>query len=209
MENQFRQADLFEIHASKSHPGENHGVGPSFLERYYIRIRIDQLLFAVIVIIGLNAFFFGQGVEKGRQGNRKELTGLRAQLKAAATVVATETEVMPEIAKATAVSEVAPASPARDAAPVEDQDPAGQAQDASLKGKYTIQLVTYLTQSAAEKQVKALEAKGLQGFTVTRGTYILVCVNAFASRSEAQKTLLDLKSRGIAPQDAYIRSMPA
>ena len=76
------------------------------------------------------------------------------------------------------------------------------------KGKFTIQLVTYRTQAEADKLIDKLAAEGYRGFSMTQGSYRLVFVNDFETRSIASTTLAELKGKGLAPADAYVRNMP-
>lgn len=74
-------------------------------------------------------------------------------------------------------------------------------------GKYTIQVLTYKTESAATRQIQKLEEKGFDGFVIPSGEYYQVCANAFESKTTAKKTLESLQSSGLAPSDAFVRSI--
>ncbi len=173
----------------------------AFLERHRITLRLDQLLMLTIVFIVLGAVAFGLGMESGRHLTVKALTtaAKRAEAKQA------EEKKSLEKALVTVEVEAVQAAPAAGRAIPAVIDLKNQAEN----GKYTIQLVTYLTRQSAEQQIQRLKNQGLEGFVVPRGQYLLVCVNAFETRNEASRLLTELKSKGIAPSDAYIRAFPA
>ena len=195
MERHGNQADLFEYIPSALRLDEPR---LAFLERHCVTLRLDQILVLTISFIVLGAVAFGLGMESGRHLTVKAMavSARRAEAKSEENQAARNKAVQAETEAPAAVAEL-PKAPVT--------DPKAQAEN----GKYTIQLVTYLTRQSAEQQIQRLKNQGLEGFVVPRGQYLLVCVNAFETRHEASRLLSELKSKGIAPSDAYIRAFPA
>jgi cell division septation protein DedD len=77
----------------------------------------------------------------------------------------------------------------------------------SAAGKFTIQMVTHTSKTLAEQEIKRLSAKGFKGFIVPKGKYHIVCVNGFDTRNKAGAILKQLKTQGVVPPDAYVRSI--
>jgi len=75
-------------------------------------------------------------------------------------------------------------------------------------GKYTIQIITFKTQSAVDRTIKKLSEKGYQGFVILSGSFLQVCVNGFETRQEAGRALVELKNHQLATKDAYVRPLP-
>jgi cell division protein FtsN len=74
-------------------------------------------------------------------------------------------------------------------------------------GKYTIQHVTYITQSAADREIQKLAQKGYSSFVIPSGKHLQVCIAAFQSRQDASQLLQQLRSQGLVSGDAYVRPM--
>jgi len=194
----------------------------SFLDRYRLTLRCDQVLLGVIAFIVLYVFIFSAGVEKGKGFALDELKAERGKREHmirelrerfgptfVKQVNLTEPEDAPEVTQAK-ISTVTEKPPIKDISQEEVAKPQPKATQAPSypEGKYTIQLITYMTQSAADRQISQLSNKGHRGFIVPSGKYLQVCVNAFESRQKAMQGLLTLRSQGIAPQDAYVRMIP-
>ena len=75
-------------------------------------------------------------------------------------------------------------------------------------GKYTIQTITFTSRPIAEKEIKRLTDKGFEAFLIPSGKFLQVCVAGFENRIKASETLIKLRSLGLAPRDAYVRTMP-
>ena len=72
-----------------------------------------------------------------------------------------------------------------------------------------IQLATYKAQSIAQRRVQELNARGVESFVMSSGSFYVVCANGFVDRKIASKRLIELKTKGLAPKDAYVRGIPA
>jgi len=165
------------------------------LDHHHFSIRLDHLLLGVIFLFGLNVYLYTLGVEEGK--HRADTVALRVP-----TVEAVEVATRSPLQSPEAVIGI----PADSDAALQISKPEG---DENLKpdGKYTVQVVTYNTQSAAEQLISKLQVKGYEGFVIPSGQYLQVCVNAFQTQGEAKLLLSRLKSEGLAPNDAFIRPM--
>jgi len=77
---------------------------------------------------------------------------------------------------------------------------ADQKQEASEKTKdselnYTIQLASYQTKTAAQKEAQALQKKGLSPLVLSKGKYSVLCVGRFNNENKARTMLAELKKR--------------
>lgn len=188
------QHDLFESPAAVVGPvplGKN-SERIDFLGSFRIALRFDQL---VIVLIGLLAFYavvYCVGVEGGKRAARPSISlspAVKTPIKFAST---------PEVLITYGAVEVSSTGPKPDLS------------NAKIRpaGSYTIQMATYKTQSAADKQIDKFIKRGHQAFVLADGSLRLVCLDGYASRQEAGKALQLLKTRGIVPHDAFVRSLP-
>lgn len=209
------QKDLFG--ASTIVPlGNTYEQKSDFLQRFRIQLRLDQTIIAALLLLVVYVLVFSFGVESGKRYAMAEIKAERAmrermarelgekifannqQQMAAATIVSTipakssDLKTAPKATPATVVSAPAPAKIEAKTSP---------------SGKYLIQTVTYTSKAAAEQQLKVLAGKGYDGTIVPRGKFQQVCVGAFESRDSANRILGQLKTQGLAPQDAYIRTL--
>jgi len=78
---------------------------------------------------------------------------------------------------------------------------------AKSDGRFTIQLITYVTQARADKEVKSLTEKGHRAFIIPSGKYFQVCVDRFGHKQDASLHLGTLNRRGYAKhyEGAYVR----
>ena len=162
-----------------------------FLGSLQVPIRFDQIIAILIGLVALYAVIYSLGVERG-----KRAAGSAAP---SVTVSPEATQASPKVMITYGAIKVGP--PAEKKAPEEPLR-------AHPAGSYTIQMATYQTQSAAEKQVSKFIKLGHQAFVVTEGSLRLVCLDGFISRQEASRTLQALKVRRMVPYDAFVRSLP-
>ncbi|HTL48611.1 MAG TPA: SPOR domain-containing protein [Verrucomicrobiae bacterium] len=215
------QADLFKIPASVS--TITPVTRPAFLEKYRFTIRLDQALIVMIAMLVFSSVVFCMGVEKGKQFAGREIHPRYAEPaktvlpEGQQTVIIDATQIPnPPAAVVTAAPAIEASAPTAKAEPeaptaaVAEAAPAAAASAPAAKpdGKYTIQVVTYKSQSQAQKHIEKLATKGYQGFVIPSGKSLQVCVNAFESRSAATSLLKNLKVQNLVPQDAYVRNMP-
>ena len=194
----------------------------SFLEQTRFSMRLDQALAgSMAFIVGL-AIVYGAGVECGRRLERQGRP-LKTAVQAPAAQpqpgeVQTQAKNSQEIRVPTDIrleagdSEAIVSTHVSSSLTTSSLTLVSQSEtriSGRPKGTYTIQMATYKAQSMAQKKVAALAGQGLKGFWVTSGSYYLVCINGFEQRQQASQSLIQLKSRGIVPQDAYVRMSPA
>ena len=206
----------------------------AFLERTRFTFRLDQVIVLMIGLIVINVMIFTVGVEKGKEFAVEELRAERSKHEQVVHELSKkiftpkETQQVTKKAPVVEPKPVAKPEPKKEPVKVEKpKQPAAAIQEViqmdgltiktekpSLEkpkgqsGKYTIQSVTYTAQTAAEKYLKKLQAKGHQGFIIPSGKYLQVCVDAYESRQQASDVLRRLKTSGIIPKDAYIRTIP-
>lgn len=193
------QKDLFQS-GNFSHPApvssEAFGSRISFLERYRISLRLDQVLVLLMGIVVFHVCVFGLGMEKGKSLAYEQVKAAKMHNPDA-------------ISKIPADSQSQPLAPDKLSSSPQPISPQALPQNGSSSGRYTIQIVTYRTKAEADRLVQMLQKKGLQGFIVANGKYVQVCVQKFETQSLAVNALQILKSQGLVPGDAYVRSMSA
>lgn len=214
------QGDLFHIPVTSSIPNPGTSKQPSFLEQYRIVLRMDQLIMMLILMLIIFAVVFSMGVEKGKrtvsasiqeQSFQISQPAIPAQVKEPAKLTAPK-EIVPAVATATEdIKEPVVAVEKADEPEIvitEAKAVETPAKQAALDGKYTIQVVTYVSEKQAERQIDHLKSKGYEAFVVPSGKYFQICVNAFSSKQSALSQLQALQVQKLAPHDAYVRSMP-
>lgn len=77
--------------------------------------------------------------------------------------------------------------------------------DNSVQKKWTVQVVTYVGQERAEKEIAKLK-EDYEPFIIASGKYRQVCINKFAEVSEAKK-FLPIVRKKLGYTDAYIRKI--
>ena len=143
-----------------------------------VGISFDKFLTVVLLLIIVISITFAVGVHKGRRvGERREPvrreTSPRTavvQKKPVKKVSMPMDKKLPAALKAPAVEE-ATVSPST--LPMADE--------------WTLQVVTYTSQSHAESEVRKLRNEGFSPFIIPSGKYYQVCVNRFSSLKEAKK----------------------
>lgn len=205
------QTDLFEAKSSTPRARFPETAAKlSFLDRHRVTVRFDQLLIVVIVFIISHTLAFSFGVEQGKNIVR------RGQVTSA--VSNPVTTVAQQVSPAYGIPSVLVAGEKPGPIVIETSvktesgdkaDALAEKKDKSLPpGKFTIQLVTYTSQSQAEERIKLLLERGHKGFVIPSGKYLLVCVDGFDSRQAANHVLKNLRNMGDAPPDAYVRMVP-
>lgn len=220
------QKDLFGASSLETLPSPKMG----FLECRRFSLRLDQVLVAVILLLVVYVLVFSFGVETGKRYAMAELKAERAKRElmihelservfARARQEEIELErkgpqVQADSFQQFSLSQGMNSAP--QAALLENRSSAlqqtagsdsGKMEQGSPSGKYTIQVITYTSQTAAQRAMEKFAEKGLKGFVIPTGKYLQVCVDYFESREKALASLRHLKMRGIAPPDAYVRSV--
>ncbi len=204
------QTDLFESTPTVTSPAVSGTPKVSFLERYRFTLRLDQAVAGVIGVVILFVFVFSFGVESGKKFAMAELKAERAKRERMAEEFRVQV-----IAQGGIVYDrpAAPPSSGESGKTEARAESKKEMESVTLQtggrpsGHYTIQLVTYASKEAAERQIKTLAEKGFQGFIIPSGRFQQVCVNGFETLSTATETLRELRSQGLAPQDAYVRNI--
>jgi len=209
---------------------------PAFLERYRMNMRLDQAVAGTIILIMIYVLVFSFGVEKGKRFAMEELKSERTKrdhmvnelrdkliqngLLPASEVSAVNLNKPVSLVVAASSQAVATKPVVQQVTPVQAILPKdeGLGKDVNVpvnkegfftvpEGKYTIQIVTYKAQSAAERGARDLSEKGLQGFLIQKGSYWELCSQSFDSFAKAKDGLKDMKDKKLVPADAFIRPL--
>lgn len=217
------QKDLFDSSAEIASSLDNAQAAETIQKRFHVTLSLDQLLFVVIGTIVVFSVLYGAGFETGRRiersltkpsKNTSPLEGASSpQPSTPQTLTSTGIEKTPAADSTAAVSQEEDASSQPDKKPVLENaaevSAAASSQGFPLHGNYTIQVVTYQKKATANQKKNALIESGYTSFVFPTGKYLNVCVNGFKSKKQAEAFLKDLKQKGIAPKDAYVRNMPS
>lgn len=197
------QADLFQVSSAHSSSCDTGFSKAAFLERWRITLRLDQVVIGLIVLVVLYAWVFSLGVEKGkgfvsetlRTAKKEPPPGMKIVVEEVQPLMVQETVPPPADEKKDRLESTSSLEPK----PIEQEKPL------ALQGRYTVQLISYKTEKAAQKQIEKLGQKGYHGFVIPGGSYLQVCANAFETRQNASTFLEQLRGQGIAPKDAFVR----
>ena len=220
------QSDLFGNHPHSA-PANSTNPKKDFLERYRIQLRLDQAIVTLIALLVVYVLVFSFGVEKGKRFAVTELKAERAKREVlvrelqAKIFEISQSQALSANSSAPnpAVSGTHPPSKSVVNSQTESiresmEDKNADAEETPVNGavarpggKFTIQIITFTSQNAAEREIKRLTAKGHQAFVIPSGKYRQVCVDAFDTRQKANHALGELKARGIVPPDAYVRAL--
>jgi len=74
-------------------------------------------------------------------------------------------------------------------------------------GRFTVQLASYKTRIAAEKEAGLLKKKGFSPFVLAKGNYTVLCVGNFNNREEARSFFLAQIKKQTRFQDYLIRRL--
>lgn len=186
----------------------------SFLEQTRVSLRLDHLLTLSIALMVGMALIYAGGIEKGKRSgwNLNTSTHSKQEIQ---TVKSFPSEIKVTDTSAVSVPEMAmgevlsASSVSRSTYSKTESLISTKKTTSTPDGSFTIQLATYRAESIAQKRIEALTSQGLEGFLIPSGSYYQVCVNGFSKKIEATQSLTRLKSKGIAPRDAYVRMIPA
>lgn len=201
------QRDLFgTVAAGPATLGQSPDVKMDFLQKYRVTLRMDQGIIAALMLIVAYIFVFSFGVESGKRYAMAEIKAERAMRERMARELGEKIFANQAIQPAEQKKESAvplPANPAVAVAKtVQTPAPAGP----FLNDKFAIQTATLTSKTMAEQALSRLRQKGLQGKILSRGKFFEVCITGYLTHTEAFKAMVGLKSQGIAPKDAYIRT---
>jgi|GEM_PF-1404537 len=226
------QRDLFQIPAPSDTLASLHAAKGGVLERFRISLRLDHILVLFLGLIFLYAFIYSMGVERGKKIASQSIEMWQQKIKDAlvtetvqkktSMIDASKVPALPAPISTNKSSALAPQEATRSELSVSVSAPAViatavQPKPASASevvvakpadGKFTIQLVTLNSRELANDQINKLAKSGYKAFMIPSGKMIQICVNSFEKRAAALTFLKDLKQKGLAPSDAYIRNIP-
>lgn len=192
-----------------------------------VTIRFDQAIIGVLLLIVAYVFVFSFGVESGKRYAMAEIKAERAMRERMARELGEkifansqiQAEARPDsnpdfidptgtMINLTALKQKGIPSAVTKATkiPASVQAPKVDAKG-KMKGKYAVQTVTFTSKAMAQKQLEKLAQKGYQGVIVARGKFLQICVTGFESKDQATQAMGQLKAEGLAPKDAYIRTL--
>jgi len=197
------QTELFDLPTPRTLSEDSTVPKASYLEKTFITLRLDQTIGLTLALLVIYVLTFSWGVEKGKKSSH-ENQGVRP--------VAVEA-LAPEVSQPVVASVAkAPLIMIDESVPKEvpitvAELPKPVAKVTKPDGKFTIQHVTYITQSAADREIQKLAQKGYSSFVIPSGKHLQVCIAAFQSRQDASKILKQLRTQGLVSGDAYVRPM--
>ncbi len=198
------QTELFDMPIPRTLSEDSPAPKTSFLEKNFITLRLDHSIGLTLVLLVIYVLTFSWGVEKGKKSSpesqviRSVSSGGLSQ-EASQAVVASAAKTSAVVMTDESVPREVPISVAELPKPV--------ANVAKPDGKFTIQHVTYITQSAADREIQKLAQRGYSSFVIPSGKHLQVCIASFKSRQEASQLLKQLRSQGLVSGDAYVRPM--
>ncbi|OGX10758.1 MAG: hypothetical protein A2351_08070 [Omnitrophica bacterium RIFOXYB12_FULL_50_7] len=198
------QTELFDLPSPRTLSEDSTVSKASFLEKTFITLRLDQAIGLALVLLVFLVLAFSWGVEKGKKSSRESQV-IRS---VSSEVLSSETSqaVVASVAKtssAAMIDEVV----SKEAPNMVVELPKPVAKVMKPEGKYTIQHVTYITQSAADREIQKLAQRGYSSFVIPSGKHLQVCIAAFQSRQDASLVLKQLRAQGLVSGDAYVRPM--
>ncbi len=198
------QTELFDLPSPKTLTEETPVSKPSYLEKTFITLRLDQTIGLAFILLVVYVLTFSWGVEKGKKASQegqvvRSVVAETLPVESAPVVVASIAKVAVEPAIEESVPKVVPITVPELPKP----EPAA----VKPEGKFTIQHVTYVTKSAADREIQKLAQKGYNAFVIPSGKHLQVCIAGFQSRPEAIRLLKQLRGQGLVSGDAYVRPM--
>ena len=196
------QTELFDLPSPRALSEESPVSKTSFLEKTFITLRLDQAIGLTLALLVIYVLTFSWGVEKGKRSLR-ESQGIRPVSAEAVSPAASQT-IIASVAKTPSVVMTDESVPKEVPITVSEL-PKPAAQVVRPDGKFTIQHVTYITQSAADREIQKLAKRGYSSFVIPSGKHLQVCIAAFQSRQDASQLLRQLRAQGLVSGDAYVR----
>lgn len=198
------QTELFDLPSPTTIHEEATASKPSFLEKTFVTLRLDQAIGLVLILLVFYVLIFSWGVEKGKRSSQDSQV-IRA---AAAPVVLPEAVEPAPVPAVTVLPVAAAVELAAKETPITVAElPKPVAEVSKPEGKYTVQHVTYITQSAADREIQKLVKLGYTAFVIPSGKHLQVCIGGFQTRPEAIQLLKQLKTKRLVSGDAYVRPM--
>lgn len=196
------QPELFDLPIPRTLSEEPAVSKISFLEKKFITLRLDQAIGLTLVLLVIYVLTFSWGVEKGKRSSQ-EGQAIRPVLAESHSQEVSQAAVA-SVAKVPAIA-LADESVPKEVPLAVAELPPPVAKVAKPDGKFTIQHVTYITRSAADREIQKLAQKGYNSFIIPSGKHLQVCISAFQSRPDAIRLLKQLRDQGLVSGDAYVR----
>lgn len=159
------QRELFEEFGEKK--GKFKRIADRITERqqkFYLRISLENIVFAVIIAVMCIIIAFAMGVERGKRA----LSGAAQQIP----------EQQKEVTLAPAAEETGVTAVGIMAAEPE-----------KAAGTYTIQLISYKKKSLAEKEKRKLSDENIEAFVIRSGEWFQVCAGGYGDIKDAKAAL--------------------
>ncbi len=152
----------------------------------------ERIILVSIGLLIVGTISFSVGVEKGRR--------MESQNRDTAVKTAVATNTRPSVAL-TQKQEKLPSPTATAPLPVQTTI------TPTVTGeRYTIQVASYVTEGAAQKEGERLKRQGYSTLVLKKGKYTILCVGEFNSREQAQSFLSVFKKQK-AYRDCFIRRL--
>ncbi len=219
------QGELFREESS-SYNLDNQ-VRRSFLSRHQFALTLDKLLLSLLGVMVIFVLTYSFGVEHGKRTMENHLQSLipvhsetlpvtnqegssaKKTEEQAVLMVNDQTSQETSVAPTSIVDEKSTTESSAVATDEKIAEPQKSSSslpivDLTKQGTYTIQLVTYDSETLAAKEIDRLKAKGHEGFVITSGRYFQVCANYFESHTKARSFLKQFRDNSRYP-DAFIR----
>ncbi len=198
------QTELFDLPTPRTLSDEPVVSRSSFLEIKFLTLRLDQTIGLTLALLVFYVLAFSWGVEKGKRLTHESQvitpiaqSDVLPAVSAPVVVPAVKTSAV--VLRDESVPKEVPITVAELPRPV--------ATVTRPDGKFTIQHVTYITQSAADREIQKLAQRGYNSFIIPSGKHLQVCIAAFQSRQDANKILKQLRTQNLVSGDAYVRPM--
>ena len=198
------QTELFDLPSPRTLSEDSTASKTSFLEKNFITLRLDQTIGLTLVLLVIYVLTFSWGVEKGKKSSHESQVIRPVSVEALSSVV--PPTAIASVVKTSSVVLNDESVPKEVPIPVAEL-PKPVAKVIRPEGKFTIQHVTYMTQSAADREIQKLAQRGYRSFVIPSGKHLQVCIAAFQSRQDASQILKQLRGQGLVSGDAYVRPM--
>lgn len=192
----------------------------SFLFGWQLTLTADKVLIGTIALLVLFLLTYSLGVERGKrvmEGRFESLFPTQGETLSPMTPLVSKSResdaapvndelvlVVEDTAQEETVVEPLPEDSVGGTIENQTRASAFPLADAARKSDFTVQLVTYLDEADAIREVNRLQSEGHQSFVIPSGRYLQVCANYFTSRSKARSALSRFQATRRYP-DAYIR----
>jgi cell division septation protein DedD len=196
------QTELFDLPIPQTLSEDSTVPKTSYLEKTFITLRLDQTIGLTLVLLVIYVLTFSWGVEKGKNPSREKQGG--GPVPAAVLSSEASPSAVASVVQAPAVVMIDESVPKEVPITVSEL-PKPVAKVLKPEGKFTIQHVTYINQSAADREIQKLAQRGYSSFVIPSGKHLQVCIAAFQSRQDASKILKQLRTQGLVSGDAYVR----